>query len=78
MTQKHKGNERKNVFLQAITIKLTKKIMKLKQTITLVLAALSLTTAAQERRRGFQREAYATEAPMVHDPVMAREGDTYY
>ena len=52
--------------------------MKLKQTITLVLAALSLTTAAQERRRGFQREAYATETPMVHDPVMAREGDTYY
>ena len=45
---------------------------------TLALAALSLTTAAQERRRGFQREAYATETPMVHDPVMAREGDTYY
>lgn len=55
MTQKHKGNERKNVSLQAITIKLTTKIMKLKQTMTLALAALSLTTAAQERRRGFQR-----------------------
>lgn len=29
--------------------------MKLKQTMTLALAALSLTAAAQERRRGFQR-----------------------
>ena len=55
MTHKHKGNERNNVSLQATTIKLTKKIMKLKQTITLALAALSLTIAAQERRRGFQR-----------------------
>ena len=35
-------------------------------------------TGQQERRRGFQRENYAAETPMVHDPVMARDGDTYY
>jgi len=36
-------------------------------------------TAAQESRRQWhQREAFQTELPMVHDPVMAKEGDTYY
>ena len=30
------------------------------------------------QRRGFQREAFTTEMPMVHDPVMAFDGDTYY
>ena len=42
------------------------------------LAASVQPTGQQERRRGFQRESYATETPMVHDPVMARDGDTYY
>ena len=32
----------------------------------------------QAQRRGFQREAFTTETPMVHDPVMAFDGDTYY
>ena len=46
--------------------------------ITMALAAVSLPIVAQGPRRGFQREAYTTEKPMVHDPVMAKDGDTYY
>ena len=42
------------------------------------LAASVQPTGQQERRRGFQREAFTTDTPMVHDPVMAKEGDTYY
>jgi len=45
---------------------------------TLALAAICQTAAAQGPRRGFQREAFITETPMVHDPVMAKDGDTYY
>ncbi|MBQ9362823.1 MAG: family 43 glycosylhydrolase [Bacteroidaceae bacterium] len=41
-------------------------------------AAIFQTAAAQGGPRRFQREAYTTETPMVHDPVMAKEGDTYY
>ncbi len=33
---------------------------------------------AQGPRHHFQRETFTTETPMVHDPVMAKEGDTYY
>ena len=44
----------------------------------MALAAICQTTTAQGPRRGFQREAFTTETPMVHDPVMAKEGDTYY
>ena len=33
---------------------------------------------AQGQRRGFPREAFTTENPMAHDPVMAKDGDTYY
>ncbi|MBR1415575.1 MAG: family 43 glycosylhydrolase [Prevotella sp.] len=47
--------------------------------ITLVLTALcSVAGAQQQRRPRFQREAFQTDMPMVHDPVMARDGDTYY
>ena len=35
-------------------------------------------TTMQPRRRGFQREAFTTATPMVHDPVMAKDGDTYF
>ncbi|MBQ7572222.1 MAG: family 43 glycosylhydrolase [Bacteroidaceae bacterium] len=42
----------------------------------LCLAALSATVEAQRQR--FPREAFTTDAPMVHDPVMAQDGDTYY
>ena len=46
---------------------------------TLALTAICTTTFAQgQRRPRHQREAYQTETPMVHDPVMAKEGDTYY
>ncbi len=44
----------------------------------LALMAIGQTAAAQGPRRGFQREAFTTETPMVHDPVMAKDGDTYY
>jgi arabinan endo-1,5-alpha-L-arabinosidase len=55
--------------------------------IMLAVVAAGVTVMAQgQRRRGFQREAFTTETPMVHDPVMACEtwqvGDrtdsTYY
>ena len=49
-----------------------------KMLFVLLLMATCLTSAAQERRRGFPREAFQTETPMVHDPVMAKDGDTYY
>ena len=45
---------------------------------TMALAAVFQTVAAQGPRRGFPREAFTTETPMVHDPVMAKDGDTYY
>ena len=41
--------------------------------------AVTLTASAQEsQRQRHQREAFQTDSPMVHDPVMARDGDTYY
>ena len=46
--------------------------------ITLALAAICQTAAAQGPRRGFQRESFTTEMPMAHDPVMAKDGDTYF
>ncbi len=45
----------------------------------ITLTANTLTANAQEpRRRHHQREVWQTDTPMVHDPVMAKEGDTYY
>ena len=44
----------------------------------MALMAICQTVAAQGPRRGFQREAFTTETPMAHDPVMAKDGDTYY
>ena len=32
----------------------------------------------EPRRQGPRREAFLTDTPMVHDPVMAKEDDTYY
>ena len=49
-----------------------------KMLFTMALAAIVQTANAQGPRRGFQREAFQTDSPMVHDPVMAKEGDTYY
>ena len=44
---------------------------------TIALAALCQTMTAQEHHRP-RREAFTTDTPMVHDPVMAKEDDTYY
>ena len=47
--------------------------------LTAVLGAFALQAAAQQgERRGFHREAFTTDTPMAHDPVMAKDGDTYY
>lgn len=55
------------------------KIMKNRTPLLLALFAISYTTMAQQPRRPrLQRTAFQTDTPMVHDPVMAREGDTYY
>ena len=52
----------------------------MKKLILFVLAVNFLVspTFAQGPRQRFRREPFQTETPMVHDPVMAREGDTYY
>ena len=45
------------------------------------MAAIAITSEAmaqESRRQWHQREAFQTDTPMVHDPVMAKEGDTYY
>ena len=53
--------------------------MKHKLFLTLTVAACCMAAQAQgPRRPRFQREAFQTETPMAHDPVMAKEGDTYY
>ena len=51
-----------------------------KKLILAVAAIFILTTivAQEPRRPRFRREAFQTDTPMVHDPVMAMEGDTYY
>ena len=46
--------------------------------IILAFGTICLNSAAQGPRRNFQREAFTTDRPMVHDPVMAKDGDTYY
>lgn len=46
--------------------------------LTLSLVAIWHTSMAQGPRRNMHRNAFTTETPMVHDPVMAKEGDTYY
>ena len=45
---------------------------------TLALMTSTTVAAQQPNRSRFQREAFQTDAPMVHDPVMAKDGDTYY
>ncbi|MBQ9671747.1 MAG: family 43 glycosylhydrolase [Prevotella sp.] len=52
----------------------------MKRTILLAIiaATLAATASAQGQRRRAPREAFQTDTPMAHDPVMAKEGDTYY
>ncbi len=49
-----------------------------KQTLILLLSVCCVAVVAQGQRRGFPREAFKTETPMVHDPVMAYEDSTYH
>ena len=44
----------------------------------LVLGVTTQSLSAQGQRGRFPRENFETETPMVHDPVMAKEGDMYY
>ena len=44
---------------------------------TMALVAICQTATAQGARN-FRRESFTTETPTVHDPVMAKEGNTYY
>ena len=48
------------------------------KTILWSLLALSVPAMAVAQPHQFPREAFTTDTPMVHDPVMAQEGDTYY
>ena len=53
--------------------------MKHKLFFTMTVAACCMAAQALgPRRPRFQREAFQAETPMAHDPVMAKEGDTYY
>ncbi len=49
-----------------------------KTILTLVATMLATTLVAQGPGRRFRREAFTTDTPMVHDPVMALEDSTYY
>lgn len=44
----------------------------------MVVMTVILTTAQENGRPRRQREAFQTDKPTAHDPVMAKEGDTYY
>lgn len=48
--------------------------------ITMALLTFCTIVDAQEQlnRRKIQLEAFQTDTPMVHDPVMAKDGDTYF
>lgn len=46
--------------------------------LTILLAAICLGATAQETRQNQLYRPLRTETPMVHDPVMAKEGETYY
>ena len=51
----------------------------MKRYLTIVVVLLvSATIFAQQGRRHFPREAFQTDTPMVHDPVMAYEDSTYH
>jgi arabinan endo-1,5-alpha-L-arabinosidase len=46
--------------------------------LTVAMTIIFQMVAAQDSRNRFRREAFTTDNPMVHDPVMAKEGDTYH
>ena len=46
--------------------------------IPLMLLALNATLVVQGQQHRKERVPFVTDTPMVHDPVMAKEGNTYY
>lgn len=51
----------------------------LKSSFCLVALMICTTVAGQQPNQSrLQREVFQTDAPMVHDPVMAKDGDTYF
>lgn len=49
-----------------------------KRAYLLAVACLCIALTVQAQRRRMPREAFTTDTPMVHDPVMAYEDSTYY
>ena len=49
-----------------------------KSAISVMLLALGTTLTVQGQQHSKRALPFTTETPMVHDPVMAKEGDTYY
>ena len=49
-----------------------------KSFISLMLLALNTTLVVYGQQRHKEHVPFVTDTPMVHDPVMAKEGDTYY
>ena len=52
--------------------------MKKALLLTTVCMTVLATASAQGPHRRFPREPFTTESPLAHDPVMAKEDDTYY
>lgn len=53
-------------------------IMKPIKILTMLVIATAVQTMNAQGHKPFRHEAFTTNNPMVHDPVMAKEGDTYY
>jgi hypothetical protein len=50
----------------------------MKRLLTILLSLLGFASAMMAQQHPRMRgENFQTETPMVHDPVMAKEGDTY-
>ncbi len=66
-------------YLCGTNLKLTKQKETMKKMTIVLLAAVLATPGAQaQQRHRFSHEAFQTDTPMVHDPVMAYEDSTYY
>ena len=66
-------------YLCGTNLKLTKQKETMKKMTIVLLATVLATPGAQaQQRHRFSHEAFQTDTPMVHDPVMAYEDSTYY
>ena len=52
--------------------------MQMRHSLLLAVVLLVSTTLYSQPSRHYPREAFQTETPMVHDPVMAYADSTYY